>query len=95
MAGGFGRFLMPLLAGDTVRVVSRREEDFNLAEHFFGRTLTTFIFQITQRDLIYFVFLLLAIAGRASWILHIFFAFSVITLLFRVFRKSWRQAVET
>jgi len=95
MAGGFGRYLTPLLAGDTERVVSRRQEDFNLAERFFGRALTAFIHQITQRDVIYFVFLLLAIAGRPSWILHIFFAFSVITLLFRVFRKSWRQATDT
>ncbi|HTL79785.1 MAG TPA: CDP-alcohol phosphatidyltransferase family protein [Candidatus Babeliales bacterium] len=95
MAGGFGRFLMPLFAGDTKKTVSRRQEDFNLAERFFGRALTTFIHQITQRDVIYFVFLLLAIADRASWILHIFFTFSMITLLFRVFRKSWRQAAET
>jgi phosphatidylglycerophosphate synthase len=94
MAGGVGRFLMQLLARDTTRVVSRRQEDFNLADRFFGRALSAFIFQITQRDVIYFVFLLLAIAGLASWILHIFFAFSVITLLFRLFRKSWRLAAE-
>ena len=94
MAGGVGRFLKPLLARDTTRVVSRRQEDFNLADRFFGRALTTFIYQISQRDVIYFVFLLLAIAGRASWILHIFFAFSVITLLFRLFRKSWRLPAE-
>ena len=94
MAGGLGRFLMPLLARDAKRVPSRRQKDFNLAERFFGRALTAFIFQITQRDVIYFVFLLLAIAGRASWILHIFFSFSVITLLFRLFRKSWRLPAE-
>jgi phosphatidylglycerophosphate synthase len=94
MAGGFGRFVMPLLARDTARVVSRRQEDFNLVERFFGRALTAFIHQITQRDVIYFVFLLLAIVGCASWILHIFFAFSVITLLFRLFRRSWRLAAE-
>jgi phosphatidylglycerophosphate synthase len=35
MAGGFGRYLMPLLAHDTNRVASRRHEDFNLAERFF------------------------------------------------------------
>lgn len=90
MAGAIGRFLTPLLARDTGHVVSRRKEDFNLVERFFGRSLTTFIYQITQRDVIYFVFLLLAIASRASWILHIFFTFSVITLLFRLFRKTWR-----
>ena len=95
MAGGFGRYLTPLLARDIGPVVSRRQEDFNLAERFFGRALTAFIHQITQRDVIYFVFLLLAIAGRVSWILHTFFAFSVITLLFRLFRKSWRRATET
>jgi len=95
MAGGFGRYLTPLLARNTERVVSRRQEDFNLAERFLGGALTAFIHQITQRDVIYFVFLLLAIAGRASWILHIFFVFSVITLLFRVFRKSWRHAAES
>jgi hypothetical protein len=94
MAGGIGRFLMPLLARDDKRVASRRQEDFNLAERFFGHALTAFIYQITQRDVIYFVFLLLAIAGRASWILHIFFAFSVITLLVRLFRRSWRLAAE-
>ena len=95
MAGGFGRYLTPLLARDIGPVVSRRQEDFNLAERFFGRALTAFIHQITQRDVIYFVFLLLAIAGRVSWILHTFFAFSVITLLFRLFRKSWWRAAET
>jgi CDP-L-myo-inositol myo-inositolphosphotransferase len=87
MARGLGRYLMPLLARDTTRVLSRRREDFGVAERFFGRALTAFIFQITQRDVIYFVFLLLAIAGRASWILHIVFAFSLITLLFRLFRS--------
>lgn len=90
MAGAIGRFLTPLLARDTGHVVSRRKEDFNLVERFFGRSLTAFIYQITQRDVIYFVFLFLAIASRASWILHIFFTFSVITLLFRLFRKTWR-----
>jgi phosphatidylglycerophosphate synthase len=90
MARGLGRYVKPLLARDTTRVVSRRQKDFNIAERFFGRALTAFIFQITQRDVIYFVFLLLAIAGRASWILHIVFAFSVISLLFRLFRRSWR-----
>ena len=94
MAGGFGRYLMPLFARDTTRVVSLRQEDFHLAERFFGRALTAFIHQSTQRDVIYFVFLLLAIAGRASWILHIVFAFSVISLLFRPFRKSLRLAAE-
>jgi hypothetical protein len=94
MARGFGRFLMPLLARYTTRVVSRRQEDFGVAERFFGRAVTAFIFQITQRDVIYFVFLLLAIAGRASWILHIVCAFSVISLLFRLFRKNWRLAAE-
>lgn len=87
MARGLGRYVMPLLARDTTRVLSRRQKDFDVAGRFFGRALTGFIFQITQRDVIYFVFLLLAIAGRASWILHIVFAFSVITLLFRLFRS--------
>jgi phosphatidylglycerophosphate synthase len=95
MAGGFRRFLTPLLARDTNRVVARRQEDFKMAERFFGSAVTAFIHQITQRDVIYFVFLLLAIAGCAAWVLHIFFAFSLITLLFRLFRKSWRQAAES
>lgn len=95
MAVGFRRFLVPLLARDTGRPVSRRTEDFNLAERFFGRGLTKFIHQITQRDVIYFVFFLLAIAGRVSWILHILFTFSVVTLFFRLFRKNWLQAAET
>jgi phosphatidylglycerophosphate synthase len=96
MAGGLGRYRygMALLARDTTRVVSRRQEDFAVAERFFGRGLTAFIFQITQRDVIYFVFLLLAIAGRASWILHIVFAFSVISLIVSLFRRSWRLAAE-
>jgi phosphatidylglycerophosphate synthase len=97
MAGGLGRYRygMALLARDTTRVISRRQEDFAVAERFLGRGLSAFIFQITQRDVIYFVFLLLAIAGRASWILHILFAFSVISLLVSLFRRSWRLAAET
>ena len=95
MAGGFGRFLAPLLAADTERAVSRRQEDFKLAERFFGRALTNFIHQITKRDVIYFAFLLLAIVGRASWILHIFFVFSVVTLLVRLFRNRWWQSAKT
>jgi phosphatidylglycerophosphate synthase len=94
MAGGLRRFLMPLFARHPAPAASRRQQDFNLARRFLGNTLTACIHQITQRDVIYLVFLLLAIAGRASWILHIFFTFSLITLLFRLFRKSLRVRAE-
>jgi phosphatidylglycerophosphate synthase len=94
MARGLGRYIIPLLARDTPRAVSRRKEDFHIAERFFGRALPAFIFQITQRDVIYFVFLILAIADRPSWILHIVFAFSLVTLFFRLFRRSWRLTAE-
>src|SRR5437867_5898727 len=39
IAGGLERFLMPLLARDDKRVASRRPEDFNMAERFFGRAV--------------------------------------------------------
>src|SRR5437867_3655420 len=52
MARGLGRYVMALLARDTRRLVSRRQDDFNLAERFFGRALDAFIDHITQRDVL-------------------------------------------
>jgi phosphatidylglycerophosphate synthase len=43
----------------------------------FGSKVTGFLFQITKRDVAFFAFLLLAIAGWPAIILHILFAFAV------------------
>ena len=75
-----------LVARDTMRPVSRRDEQSILdsSQRLFGGTLTAFLFQLTKRDVIFFGFFLLAIAGLASWILHLVFIFSVVTLLLRL-----------
>jgi phosphatidylglycerophosphate synthase len=75
-----------LVARDTTRPVSRRDEQSILdsSQHLFGGTLTAFLFQLTKRDVIFFGFFLLAIAGFASWILHLVFIFSVVTLFLRL-----------
>ena len=75
-----------LVARDTTRPVSRRDEQSILdsSQRLFGGTLTAFLFQLTKRDVIFFGFFLLAMAGVASWILHLVFVFSVVTLFLRL-----------
>lgn len=75
-----------LVARDTTRPVSRRDEQSILdsSQRLFGGTLTAFLFQLTKRDVIFFGFFLLAIAGFASWILHLVFIFSLVTLFLRL-----------
>ena len=77
------RYARELLERDTTRVVSRRQEEIVLdsSRRFFGKALTGLLFQMTRRDVAFFTFFLLALAGVPSWILHIFFVYTLSTLL--------------
>ena len=79
-------YAVGLAASDTMRPLDRRdgEEIIDSSQHLLGTRLTAFLLQLTKRDVIFFFFLLLAIAGRPSWILHIISLFAVVTLILRV-----------
>ena len=48
---------------------------------FLGEKLVWWLFQLTKRDVAIFLFLLLAIAGRPQWILHLWIAVTAVSLL--------------
>lgn len=83
IGGRLARYAIALAARDTARVVSRRHEEsiVESSQRLFGRALSAFLFQVTKRDVAFFCFMLLAIAGKASWILHLIFIVSVTSLL--------------
>ena len=80
---------------DLTRPVSVRQQEIVAAtgQHFFGKAITTFLFEITKRDVAFFAFLLLAIAGVPWLILHFFFIYAVVTLLLALkdFRRHPRE----
>jgi phosphatidylglycerophosphate synthase len=77
------RYAGELVSLDTSRPVSQRQEKIVLdtSQRLFGKAGATFLFQITKRDVAFFAFLLLAISGMPSLILHFFFLYAVVTLL--------------
>ncbi len=48
---------------------------------FLGETLVWWLFQLTKRDVAIILFLVLAIAGRPQWILHLWTAVTAVSLL--------------
>jgi Phosphatidylglycerophosphate synthase len=82
IGGRLARYVIELVSRDTARIVSRHEESIlDSGQRVFGRALIGFLFQMTKRDVAFFGFMVLAIAGKASWILHLVFVVSVISLL--------------
>lgn len=79
IANRLGRHTLDLLARGPAAVLSSKH-DQSLREsgkHIFGARLTTLLFAITKRDVVYFAFLILAILGLAPWILHLLFVYSL------------------
>jgi len=54
---------------------------------FLGEKVVWSLFQLTKRDVAIFLFLLLAIAGRPQWILHLWIAVSTVSLLLAVIAR--------
>jgi phosphatidylglycerophosphate synthase len=86
LAGRAASYAAGLIARDTGRELDRRDGKAILdsSERLLGGMVTAFLVQSTKRDVVFFGFLLLAVAGCASWILHIVLAFSTITLFLRL-----------
>jgi hypothetical protein len=58
----------------------------------FGNRLTSWAFELTKRDVVFFAFLVAAVLGLAAWTLHLLFVYALATLIL-----SWqgRAARET
>ena len=55
----------------------------NSGGRIFGERVTSLVFELTKRDVVYLMFLVLAVLGLMQWILHLLFVYSVATLLLR------------
>jgi phosphatidylglycerophosphate synthase len=51
----------------------------------FGARFTSWGFELTKRDVVFFAFLIAAVLGLARWILHLLFIYALVTLIL-----SWR-----
>jgi phosphatidylglycerophosphate synthase len=59
---------------------------------FLGEKVVWWLFQLTKRDVAIFLFLLLAVAGRPQWILHLWIAVSTVTLLLALIARLRARA---
>ena len=59
---------------------------------FLGEKLVWWLFQLTKRDVAIFLFLLLVIAGRPKWILHLWISVSAVSLLLAVISRLRARA---
>jgi phosphatidylglycerophosphate synthase len=77
------RYIGELINPDLTRPVSLKQQEVVAAtgQRFFGKTMTTFLFEITKRDVAFFAFLLLAIAGVPWLVLHFLFLYAGVTFL--------------
>jgi phosphatidylglycerophosphate synthase len=79
IANRLGRHALDLLArGPAAVLSSEHDESLRASGHrLFGPRVTSFLFAITKRDVVFFAFLILAILGLAPWILHLLFLYSL------------------
>jgi hypothetical protein len=56
----------------------------------FGERVTALVFELTKRDVVFLVFLILAALGLAQWILHLLFVYAGATFFLRHRRKPSR-----
>jgi apolipoprotein N-acyltransferase len=57
----------------------------------FGAKITSLLFAITKRDVVFFAFLVLAVLGLASWILHILFVYSLASWMLLLKGRTMRD----
>jgi phosphatidylglycerophosphate synthase len=92
-----GRNTLDLLARGMEAVHSSEHEELlqESGNRFFGRAFYRIISAIARRDVIYVVFLLMAILGLASWIMHFLFIYSVVAMLLLLKGRALRTARQT
>ena len=59
----------------------------------FGDRFTSWAFELTKRDVVFFAFLIGAALGLAGWILHVLFVYGLVTLILSWYGRS-RAAAE-
>jgi phosphatidylglycerophosphate synthase len=89
-----GRHTRELLSRgmDAVRSSEHGELLRESGEHYFGRTLHRFAIAMTGRDVVFLLFLVLALAGIAPVIMHLLFAYSLGAVLLLLKGHSMRSA---
>lgn len=92
-----GRNTRDLLARGMEAVRSSEHEELlqESGNRFFGRALYSIISAIARRDVIFVVFLLMALLGLASWIMHFLFIYSVVAMLLLLRGRALRTARQT
>ena len=85
------RYVSELMNPDLTRPVSLKQQEIvaTSGQRFFGKTTTTFLLEVTKRDVAFFGFLLLALAGVPWLILHFFFLYAGVTFLLAL--RDFRQ----
>ena len=58
---------------------------------FFGDQFTSWAFELTKRDVVFFAFLIAAAVGLARWTLHLLFCYALITLILSRLGRSRRE----
>ncbi|MEY2481349.1 MAG: 1L-myo-inositol 1-phosphate cytidylyltransferase / CDP-L-myo-inositol myo-inositolphosphotransferase [Verrucomicrobiota bacterium] len=80
------RYARDLLSDATTKLSPQHETVIRTSgARFFGSGFTDWLFQMAKRDVAFFAFAILAVFGRAPWILHCFFAFALGSLIL-----SWK-----
>lgn len=79
--------VLDLLRRGPAAVVFTQDDDRlrRSGERFFGDRLTSWGFELTKRDVAFFVFLIAIALGLARWILHLLFIYALATFIL-----SWR-----
>jgi len=85
IAARLGPHTFDLLRRGPAAVVSSEHDEALRASggRLVGARLTSLLFELTKRDVVFLTFLVLAALGLAQWILHLLFVYSLVTLLSR------------
>ncbi len=94
MAARSKQYILDLFKLD--QVISGEEEEIiiDTSHRVFGRGLAAFLYKLTKRDAAFLGFFLLALIGQASFVLHFYFIFVLLTWLFVLkdsARRWWRR----
>jgi hypothetical protein len=61
----------------------------------FGNRLTSWAFELTKRDVVFFAFLVAAVSGLTSWALHLLFVYALATLILSWQGRPARETIVT
>ena len=85
--------VLDLLRRGPAAVVSTQNDDRlrRAGGEFLGNWFTSWAFELTKRDVVFFAFLIMALLGLARWILHLLFVYAFATLLLSMRGRAERD----